>query len=89
MEGGVLDHVCRVGALKLRVPGVGLGRGTTMERSQAEERQEEERQQLTSLTQQNILIPSMSTLSQSHVLNVSIKIHLWYGFFLSCCDLVF
>lgn len=75
MEGGVLDHVCRVGALELRVPGVGLGRGATMERGQAEERQKEERQ-LTSLTQQNILIPSMSTLSQSHVLNVSIKIHL-------------
>lgn len=76
MEGGVLDHVCRVGALKLCVPGVGLGKGATMERDQAEERQKEERQQLTSLTQQNILIPSMSTLSQSHVLNVPIKIHL-------------
>lgn len=76
VEGGVLDHVCRIGALQLCVPGVGLGGGATMERGQTEERQKEAGQQLTSLTQRNTLISSMSTLSQSHVLNVSIKIHL-------------
>lgn len=50
VEGGVLDHVCRAGAHELRVLGVGLGRGATMERGQAEERQKEAGRQLTSLT---------------------------------------